>query len=142
MFLHRPFTALAIYPGLYTGISRRGCGCSRASIGLSWDPSSALQEDGSTPSLRVRGGEGAELGSARCSLNCTTRALFCLPSSGILIHGSAQAFKVSKTAEIVLSHFSSGTEERGPVPSIGDIVVQRRGEIRRTIRSAAEWKPS
>lgn len=103
-----PFTALAIYPGLYTGISRRGCGCSRASIGLSWDPSSALQEDRSSPRVRA---EGAELGSARCSLNCTTRALFCLPSSGILIHGSAQAFKVPKTAEIVLSHF------RGARPS-------------------------
>lgn len=41
----------------------------------------------------------AELDSAGCSLNCTTRALFCLPSSGVLIH-SAQAFKVPKPRKL------------------------------------------
>lgn len=53
----------------------------------------------------------AELDSAGCSLNCTTRALFCLPSSGVLIH-SAQAFKVPKPRKLYCRTSGAGDVAR------------------------------
>lgn len=86
---HSPQGNLSRYIHIYEYIFR-GYGCSQpASIELSREIHPLEEGDGFE--------RGAELDYGR--LNCTTRALFCLPSSGVLIHG-ARAFKVSKPRKL------------------------------------------
>lgn len=104
LFLHRPFTAgqfIQVYIHIYTSIS------SVATDAPSQHPSSWAGR-----SIPWGGGRwwferGAELDYGR--LNCTTRALFCLPSSGVLIH-RARAFKVSKPRKLYCRTWALGAD--------------------------------